>query len=304
MFGLFFAFNDVDDYGEHIQGISSSQLADLRVMLHQNDLRFLQLGLECLSTVPKADCLIVNTIQELEAEEIKSLKTLLNFPIYPIAFPYFKHETSHSVTYSDSKPDYINWLDSQPAMSVLYISLGSFLSVSPNQMNEIVSALNTSQIPYFWVALEEVSWLKNKCGDSGFVVPWCDQLKVLSHPSIGGFWSHCGWNSTLEAVFAGVPMLTFPLFFDQVPNSRKILEVWRNGLELKKSVLGSEELITQELILEVIRKLMDYGSVKGKEIRERAQEVKGICDQAVAKGGSSNTNLNLFIEDFLCVQGH
>ncbi|KAK7305470.1 hypothetical protein VNO77_43376 [Canavalia gladiata] len=294
----------IDDYEGHIPGISSAQLADLRIVLRENDLRFLQLALECVSIVPKTDCLIVNTVQELEAEEIvNSLKAMFQFPIYSIAFPYFKLQTSHLVANSDPNVDYLNWLDSKPSKSVLYISLGSFLSVSCAQMNEIISALNTSGVYYFWV-VREVSWLKEKCGNSGLVVPWCDQLKVLSHPSIGGFWSHCGWNSTLEAVFLGIPILTFPLFFDQVPNSRQILEVWKNGWELKKSELGSEELVTQEEILEVIREFMDLGSGKGKEIRDRALELQGICDLAVAEGGSSNMNLHAFVKDVLCVQGH
>ncbi|KAG2408729.1 UDP-glycosyltransferase protein [Vigna angularis] len=146
-------------------------------------------------------------------------------------------------------------------------------------MNEIVSALETSGVRYLWVVRGEVSWLKEKCGDRE---PWCDQLKVLSHPSVGGFWTHCGWNSTLEVVFAGIPMLTFPLFLDQVPNSRQILEVWKNGWELKRSVLGSEELISEKEILEVIGEFMDVE--KGKELRERVLELKGICDQAVAEG--------------------
>lgn len=295
----FVAVNEADDCEEHIPGISPAQLADLRTVLRENDVRFLQLELECISVVPKADCLIVNTIEELEAEAIGSLRAMFHFPIYPIAFPYIKHE---AISYSDCNFDYLNWLNSQPAMSVLYISLGSFLSVSSAQMNEIVSALKMSGVRYLWVVRGEVSWLKEKCGDRGLVVPWCDQLKVLSHPSVGGFWSPCGWNSTLEAVSAGIPMLTFPLFFDQVPNSRQILEVWKNGWELKRSELGSEELITQKEILEVIEEFMDVE--KGKEIRERALELKGICDQAVAEGGSSNRNLNALIKDVLCVQGH
>ncbi|RDX79869.1 UDP-glycosyltransferase 87A2 [Mucuna pruriens] len=290
----------LDDYTEHILGFSSAELADLRIVLRENDLRFLQLELECISIVSQADCLIVNTVQELEAEVIDSLRAMFHLPIYPIAFPYFKPETSHLVANSDDV-DYLNWLDSQPAMSVLYISLGSFLSLSCAQMNEIVSALNTSGVCYFWVVRGEVSWLKEKCGDRGLVVPWCDQLKVLSHPSVGGFWSHCGWNSSLEAVFAGIPMLTFPLFFDQVPNSRQILEEWKNGWELKRSGLGSEELITQEEIVEVIREFMDLGSKTGKEIRDRALELKGICDRAVAEGGSSNMNLDALLKDVLCV---
>ncbi|XP_061359943.1 UDP-glycosyltransferase 87A1-like [Gastrolobium bilobum] len=290
----------LDDDEEHIPGISSAQLSDLRTVLHENDMRFLQPEMKCISTVPKADCLILSTIQELEVEAIYSLKNVLPFPIYPISFPYFKPETGHSEVNNDDNLDYLNWLDSQPARSVLYISFGSFLSVSSAQMNEIVSALNTSGVGYFWVARGEASWLKEKCGDRGLVVPWCDQLKVLSHPSVGGFWSHCGWNSTTEAVFAGIPMLTFPLFFDQVPNRRKILEEWKNGWELKRSKLGSEELITQAEILEVVSKFMDLGSGNGKEIRDRALELKGICDRAVAEGGSSNMNLNAFIQDFLC----
>ena len=298
------AFNDADDHGEHIPGVSSAQLADLRIVLRDNDLRFLQLALECISTVPKADCLIVNTIQELEPEAIKSLKAMFTFPICPIAFPYFRPETKHSIANTDLNRGYISWLDSQPVMSVLYISFGSFLSLSRAQLNEIASALNISGISYFWVALGEASWLKEKCWDRGLVVPWCDQLKVLSHPSIGGFWSHCGWNSTLEAVFVGIPMLTFPLFFDQVPNRRKILEEWKNGWELKRPELGSEELVTQEEILEVIRKFMDPRSKKGKEIRDRAVQLKGICDQAIAEGGSSNMNLDAFIKDVLCAHGH
>ncbi|KAL5192049.1 UDP-glycosyltransferase 87A2 [Glycine soja] len=293
----------LDDYEEHIPGISAAQLADLRTVLRENDLRFLQLELECISVVPKADCLIVNTVQELEAEVIDSLRAMFHFPICPIAFPYFKHETCHFVTNdSDYNVDYLNWLDHQPSMSVLYISLGSFLSVSCAQMNEIVSALNTSGVCYLWVVRGEVSWLKEKCGDRGLVVPWCDQLKVLSHPSVGGFWSHCGWNSTLEAVFGGIPMLTFPLFLDQVPNSRQILEEWKNGWELKRSDLGSAELITKDEIVQVIREFMDLG--KRKEIRDRALEFKAICDRAVAEGGSSNVNLDAFIKDVLCVQGH
>ena len=78
------------------------------------------------------------------------------------------------------------------------------------------------------MARGETLRLKDKCGDKGMVIPWCDQLKVLSHFSIGEFWSHCGWNSTLETVFAGAPILTFPLFLDQVPNSTKIVDERKN----------------------------------------------------------------------------
>lgn len=198
---------------------------------------------------------------------------------------------------NDHSHDYIKWLDSQPPESVLYISFGSFLSVSTTQMDQIVEALNSSEVRYLWVARANASFLKEKCGDKGMVVPWCDQLKVLSHSSVGGFWSHCGWNSTLEALFAGVPMLTFPLFLDQVPNSSQIVDEWKNGSKVETSKLDSEVIVAKEKIEELVKRFMDLQSQEGKEIRDRAREIKVMCLRAIAAGGSSYGNLDAFIRD-------
>ena len=281
--------NDEDGHEEHIPGISSTHLQDLRTVLHKTDQRVMQLLLECISKVPKANYLLFTTVQELEPELINSLKATFPFPVYPIgpSIPYFERKQNQNL-------DHMDWLDSQPAESVLYISLGSFLSVSSAQMDQILTALNASHVRYFWVARAEASRLREKCGDNGLVVPWCDQLKVLSHSCIGGFWSHCGWNSTLEGVLAGVPMLTFPLFLDQFPNSSQIVKDWRNGCKLERKEMGSEVLRKEEIEV-VVRRFMDVDSKEGKEMRERAKEVRGLCLQAIAKGGSSDVNLDALL---------
>lgn len=243
-------------------------------------------------------------MKELEPEAIDSLKSSFPFPVYTIgpAIPYLELQQGHDHHHHQHHNlDYLNWLDSQPPESVLYISLGSFLSVSNAQMDEIVSALNSSGIRFLWVARGEASRLNEKCGgEKGLVVPWCDQLKVLSHSSVGGFWSHCGWNSVLEAVFAGVPILTFPLFLDQVPNRSMIVDEWRNGWRIERSELESEVMVRKDEIAEVVGRFMDVESREGKEIRERAREMKRICEQAIAKGGSSDVNLDAFLRDIDC----
>ncbi|KAL9316550.1 hypothetical protein ACSQ67_017551 [Phaseolus vulgaris] len=289
----------LDGEVENIPGISSAHLADLRTVLHENDQRVLQLALECISKVPKANYLLLTTVHELEAETIESLKAIFPFPIYPIgpAIPYLELGENPSSVNNDHDPDYIKWLDSQPPESVLYISLGSFLSVSSAQMDQIVEALNSSNVRYLWVARADASWLKDRCGDKGMVVPWCDQLKVLSHSSVGGFWSHCGWNSTLEALFAGVPMLTFPLFLDQVPNSSQIVDEWRNGCKVEEEKLDSEEIVAKEKIEKLVKRFMDLESQEGKQIRDRAREIRAMCLKAIGTGGSSDGNLDAFIRD-------
>lgn len=126
------------------------------------------------------------------------------------------------------------------------------------------------------------------------VVPWCDQLRVLCHPSVGGFWTHCGWNSTKEGVFAGVPMITSPLAWDQVPNSKMIVEDWGVGWRVKKET-GVETLMKRDEIARVIKRFMDLESVEGKQLRKRVKELKEISQQATAEGGSADHAIYAFI---------
>ncbi|KAJ6751021.1 hypothetical protein OIU85_001546 [Salix viminalis] len=285
---------------DYIPGSSSSDLAELQKVFQKTDQRVFQLALECISKVPQAQYLLFTSVYELEPLVMDTMKDTFQFPVYPIgpAIPYSELEGNFSGT-NDSHmvPEYLQWLDSQPKGSVLYISLGSFLSVSSTQMDEIFAGLQDSGVRFLWVARGEASRLKDTWSDDrGLVLPWCDQLKVLCHSSIDGFWTHCGWNSTLEAVFAGVPMLTFPLFLDQDPNSKQILEDWRIGREVRRG--GTEEnLLTRQEIAKLVQKFMDLESNEGEEMRRRARELGNICQQAIAEGGSSTTNLDAFIRD-------
>ncbi|VVA16496.1 PREDICTED: UDP-glycosyltransferase [Prunus dulcis] len=165
-------------------------------------------------------------------------------------------------------------------------------------MDEIVAGVQNSDARFLWVARGDASKLKD--GDKGLVVSCCDQLRVLCHDSIGGFWSHCGWNSTLEAVYAGVPILTCPVFGDQILNAKKIVEDWKIGcrvLKKKKKGFDEEDLVTREEIVQLVQRFMDLESKEGKEMRERAKQLRETCQGAIAKGGSSDTNLDAFIKD-------
>ncbi|KAK9026281.1 hypothetical protein V6N11_039123 [Hibiscus sabdariffa] len=274
---------------DKIAGISQSNVEELRTIFHRDDHRVLELALDCISRVPQAQYLLFTSVYEFEPQVFDSLRATYNFPVYTIgpAIPYLELRQG-----SCENKSYLQWLDSQQPGSVLYISLGSFLSVSNTQMDEIVAGLRMSGVRYLWVARGEASRLKERCSeDKGLVVAWCDQLKVLCHPSIGGFWTHCGWNSILEAVFAGVPMLTFPLFLDQDTNSRQIVEDWGNGWRV-----NSEKLVTGENVAQLVRRLMDGESNEGKKIRRAAKQLHDKCVAAISGGGSSAANLDAFIK--------
>ncbi|ONH99770.1 hypothetical protein PRUPE_6G049600 [Prunus persica] len=275
-------------------------IADLELPteLNGDGLKMLKIKLEIVRSIYKAQYLVSSSVYELEPEVFDNLKAKFDLPIYPFgpSIPYFELSksppTNHNYLY--------NWLDSQPRHSVLYISLGSFLSVSKAQMDEIVAGVQNSGARFLWVARGDAFKLKDGVGDKGLVVSWCDQLRVLCHDSIGGFWSHCGWNSTLEAVYAGVPILTCPILGDQIPNAKKIVEDWKIGYRVLKKKVGAtehEHLVTREEIAELVQRIMDLESKEGKEMRKRAKQLQETCHRAIAKGGSSDKNLDAFIED-------
>ena len=218
---------------DYVPGISRTRLADFLTAFRQQDPRGRQVlnrALEAVCGASKAQYLLFTSAYELESQTIDALKAIFTIPVYTVgpSIPYFQLENNSSSAsdHEAPKPHYFQWLDSQPKQSVLYISMGSFLSVSNAQLDEIVAGVQNSGVRYLWVARGDASRFRDVCGNVGFVVPWCDQLMVLCHPSTGGFWTHCGWNSTMEASFAGVPVLAAPIFWDQIPNKKKIVEDW------------------------------------------------------------------------------
>lgn len=155
-----------------------------------------------------------------------------------------------------------------------------------------------SGVRFLWVHRGESSKLKEICRDKGVILPWCDQLRVLMHPSIGGFWSHCGWNSTREGMFYGLPFLTFPIMMDQPLNSKYIVEDWKIGWRVKTEVKEGI-LITRGEIAKLVRKFMDLDSDEVKDMRKRARELQKVCQRAIASDGSSETNMQAFLGHIL-----
>ncbi|KAG6631153.1 UDP-glycosyltransferase 87A1-like [Carya illinoinensis] len=288
-----------DELVDYIPGVPTTRLADLPTFFSGDGLKVLPLIRGCILSVSKAQYLLFTSVHELEAQVIDILRAKLSIPVYPIgpSIPYLElQENASNLDGNINGVDYFHWLDSQPIRSVLYISFGSLYSVSDAQMDEIVDGVRDSGIRCLWVSRGNTTRFKDGCGDMGFVVPWCDQLKVLCHSSIGGFWTHCGWNSTLEGVFAGLPMLTSPIFFDQVPNSKRIVENWKIGWRIKKDV-KSENLVTRGEISDLLKRFMNQENNEGFELRKRAKELQDACHRAIAEGGSTENNLQAFITD-------
>ncbi|KAL6343199.1 hypothetical protein AAG906_020997 [Vitis piasezkii] len=231
---------------------------------------------------------LVNTFNELEAEALRSvdkLKLIGIGPLIPSAFLDAKDpsDTSFGADIFHGSTDCIQWLNSKPKSSVIYVSFGTLCDLPKPQMDEIARALLDSGRPFLWVLRsqgsgnvkdkdqEEEKWnCREELEEKGMIVPWCSQLEVLSHPSSGCFVTHCGWNSTLEGLACGVPIVAFPQWSDQRTNAKLITEMWKTGVRA---------LINEE------------GIVESDEMK-RCMEI-----EAVKEGGSSDRNLKAFVDE-------
>ncbi|XP_027337483.1 UDP-glycosyltransferase 87A1-like [Abrus precatorius] len=294
---------NLDDHQKLIDYIPSTSWIDRAYipLLDEKNRQILQWAQKCCEWLSKAQYLLLPSIYELESQVTDALRARISMPIYTIGpnIPYFNLGEKSCYT-NDTTHDgnYIDWLDGQPVGSVLYISYGSFHSVSRAQMDEIVAALHKSNVRFLWVTREETNRLKEICGDMGLVVAWCDQLRVLLHPSVGGYWTHCGWNSVVEGVYAGVPFLTFPIAMDQPLISKLIVEDWKVGWRVKKDD-KLDTLVRRDEIVVLLRKFMHLDSDVGRDMRKRAKELQDIAQKAIAKDGSSEINFRAFMKNIL-----
>ncbi|KAL0382068.1 UNVERIFIED_CONTAM: UDP-glycosyltransferase 76B1 [Sesamum calycinum] len=251
-----------------------------------------QLIQQIVEETKKASGIIFNTFQELEEPELFKLQETYRVPTFSIG-PFHKSFPASSSSLLTQDRSSISWLDAQAPKSVLYVSFGSLATMDQRQMNEVAWGLADSMQPFLWVVRpglvrgsEWLEMLPNEflagTRDRGYIVKWAPQQEVLSHPAIGGFWTHGGWNSILESICEGVAMICSPMFGDQMVNSRYVSDVWRVGMKLEKGFERGE-------IESGIKKLM-MGR-EGEEMRERIMCLKEKADGCLGFGGSSYNSL-------------
>ncbi|KAG6628908.1 hypothetical protein CIPAW_14G045400 [Carya illinoinensis] len=174
----------------------------------------------------------------------------------------------------DIKHECMNWLNTKHINSVVYICFGSLSNFRDSQLMEIAMGLEASGQQFIWVGL--------------IIRGWAPQVLILDHQAVGGFVTHCGWNSTLEGVTAGLPMVTWPLFSEQFFNEKLVTEVLKIGVPV-----GAQQY--KEAIEKAVRHLME--GEEAKEMRSRAKELGEMARRAIEEGGSSYSHLNALIEE-------
>ncbi|WOL14124.1 hypothetical protein Cni_G22904 [Canna indica] len=239
---------------------------------------------------------LVNTFDELEPDALVSCEKIQLLPIGPVvAYSKLTDSGGGAELFEQDEKQYMEWLDTKPEKSVVYVSFGSFVATTKRQAEEILRGLRASGRPYLWVVrkdnraeLEAGGELELK--EEGMVVEWCSQTRVLAHPAIGCFVTHCGWNSTLESLACGVPTVAVPRWADQ-PTNAKMMEVWGTGVRAEIGAEGVVEAAELSRCVEI--------SMGNKEVmRKRVEALKDKAQRAVGDGGSSDGNLRAFVEEF------
>ncbi|KAH9794026.1 hypothetical protein WN944_011263 [Citrus x changshan-huyou] len=257
--------------------------------------------------IDKADWVLCNTFYELEEEvavvvewlrKTWSLRTI--GPTIPSFYLDKQIEDDKDYGFSmfkSSTEACMKWLNDRAKESVVYVSYGSFVELKAEEMEELAWGLKSSDQHFLWVVREsEQAKLPKKFSDEtltsrkGLVVSWCPQLEVLAHEATGCFVTHCGWNSTMEALSLGVPMVAMPQWSDQSTNAKYILDVWKTGLKFP--------IVKRDAIADCISEILE--GERGKELRRNAGKWRKLAKEAVAKGGSSDSNIDEFVASLAC----
>ncbi|EOY05113.1 Indole-3-acetate beta-D-glucosyltransferase, putative isoform 1 [Theobroma cacao] len=252
-------------------------------------------------TKPKV---LVNTFDALEPEAIKVIDKYNLVGIGPLIPSAFLDGNDHSDSsfggdLFKGTNDFVQWLDSMPKSSVIYVSFGSILMLTKQQMEEIANGLLGTGYPFLWVIREGAGEKEEKLSrieelkKQGMIVPWCSQVEVLSHPSVGCFLTHCGWNSALESLVSGVPMVTFPQLTDQGTNAKLVEDLWKTGVRVTRN--PEERIVVEGHEIKRCLELIMEGGEKGEELRKNGKKWKYLAREAVKEDGSSLKNLEAFV---------
>ena len=251
----------------------------------------------------KANAFILNTFDDLEASVLSQIR--IHFPkLYTIGPLHHHLNTTKKSSFPSSfffKSNFFKvdrtcmaWLDSQPLKSVIYVSFGSTTPMKREEIIEIWHGLLNSKNQFLWVIrpnmVQEKGLLseleEGTSKEKGLIVEWVPQEEVLSHKAIGAFLTHNGWNSTLESVVCGVPMICWPYFADQQINSRFVSDVWKLGLDMK-------DVCDRKVVENMVNDVMVN---RNEEFVKSATEMAKLASKSVSPGGSSYNNFQDLIQ--------
>ncbi|KAL9266293.1 UDP-glycosyltransferase 73C3-like protein [Drosera capensis] len=262
---------------------------------------------------------VVNSFDELEFEYAKGYKEAKGGRVWCLGPVSLCNKDERDVAERGNKAvidknQCLEWLDSFEGGSVVYACLGSLHSLPWPHLVELGLGLEASNRPFIWVlrggthSAELEKWIEEdgfeeRIKGRGLVIRgWAPQVLILSHPAVAVSLTHCGWNSTLEAVTAGIMMVTWPMFLEQFLNQTLVVYVLRIGVKVgvEAPVKWNEEdkggvMVKKEDVRRALEVVMDEGD-EGKAMRRRAKELSEMAKKAI-EGGSSEMNLNSFIQE-------
>ncbi|DAD49321.1 TPA_asm: hypothetical protein HUJ06_032042 [Nelumbo nucifera] len=250
--------------------------------------------------------IIVNSFVELECEYVPSFESFYKdgtgaWCVGPLLL-YDEVRNVNKTHIGDPADIYIKWLDEQTeSESVIYVSFGTQANVSDAQLDEVAFGLEMSGHSFIlvirsntWSAPDEV---EDRVRGRGLILrDWVDQRRILAHRATGGFLSHCGWNSVLEGLTMGQPILAWPMIAEQSLNAKFVVEGLEAGILVPRESTSGEKTVAvrREVLTDGVKELM--GGEKGRKARERAKELGRMAREAVKEGGSSHKNLSQLIE--------
>ncbi|KAL3330201.1 hypothetical protein AABB24_034186 [Solanum stoloniferum] len=287
-----------------ISGLPELELRDMPSFfyVHGTYPAYFEMVLNQFTNVDKADYVFVNSFYKLEAEVADTMSKISPLSTIGPTLPsfYMDNRVENDIEYGlnlfhvDSSTC-INWLNTKPEGSVVYAAFGSMSTFDDKQMEEIAEGLKATNSYFLWVVkTSQESKIPKKFieenSEKGLVINWSPQLQVLSNKAIGCFFSHGGWNSTVEALVFGVPMVVMPQWTDQTTNAKFVQDVWSVGVRVKVNENG---IVGREEIEECVRIVLQ--GEKGKEMKKNALKWKDLAKEAVQEGGTSDKNVEEFV---------
>ncbi|XP_073261725.1 7-deoxyloganetin glucosyltransferase-like [Populus alba] len=310
-----FFFGYLETSIDWIPGMKNIRLRDLPSFVRTTDINdsMLHFAIREIDRTSRASAVIINTFDSFEQDVLDALSPMFP-PIYTLGplqlhvdqIPNGNLKNIGSNLWKDH-PECIEWLDSKGPNSVVHVNFGSITVITAQQMIEFAWGLANSNKPFLWIIRPDLiegeaamfpPEFLSVTKDRSLLVSWCPQEQVLKHPSIGGFVSHMGWNSTLESICGGVPMVCWPFFAEQQTNCWFACTKWGIGMEIESNVKRDE-------VEKLVRELME--GEKGKDMKTKAMEWKTKAEEAAwtattGVSGSSSMNFDKLVDDVLRFQ--